>query len=76
MLTYSIKADQTKFISNNLKIFKTMLLLIIFNLLFFINGIFQLRIFSIWWIEKNLRYDDIWKNDKLKNYSIIIRNEK
>lgn len=47
MLTYSIKADQTKFISNNLKIFKTMLLLIIFNLLFFINGIFQLRIFSI-----------------------------
>lgn len=75
MLTYSIKADQTKFISNNLKIFKTMLLLIIFNLLFFINGIFQLRIFSIWWIEKNLRYDDIWKNDKLKNYSIIIRNE-
>lgn len=76
MLTYSIKADQTKFISNNLKIFKTMLLLIIFNLLFFINGIFQLRIFSIWWIEKNLRYDDIWKNGKLKNYSIIIRNEK
>lgn len=76
MLTYSIKADQTKFISNNLKIFKTMLLLIIFNLLFFINGVFQLRIFSIWWIEKNLRYDDIWKNDKLKNYSIIIRNEK
>lgn len=75
MLTYSIKADQTKFISNNLKIFKTMLLLIIFNLLFFINGIFQLRIFSIWWIEKNLRYDDIWKNGKLKNYSIIIRNE-
>lgn len=75
MLTYSIKADQTKFISNNLKIFKTMLLLIIFNLLFFINGVFQLRIFSIWWIEKNLRYDDIWKNDKLKNYSIIIRNE-
>lgn len=53
-----------------------MLLLIIFNLLFFINGVFQLRIFSIWWIEKNLRYDDIWKNDKLKNYSIIIRNEK
>lgn len=76
MLTYSIKADQTKFISNNLKIFKTMLLLIIFNLLFFINGVFQLRIFSIWWIEKNLRYDDIWKNGKLKNYSIIIRNEK
>lgn len=75
MLTYSIKADQTKFISNNLKIFKTMLLLIIFNLLFFINGVFQLRIFSIWWIEKNLRYDDIWKNGKLKNYSIIIRNE-